>query len=161
MIEGWLAGKLSGLIIFVVACTAPLFAVVAGYEAVHLHGISIPVPIIGRVELVHGAIADRLMAEQARDAALKARDLALANLKVSRANQQKLSAALNTANASIAALGEKSKQDTAAAEAKLAQERAKGAGVKARLRDIDNTRVDTSSPGAAAVSVDALILGGL
>lgn len=157
----WLTGKLSGIIIFVLACSAPVFAVAAGYEAVKLHGISIPLPIVGRIELVHGAVADRLMAEQARDQALKDRDLARNNLQTARANEQKLTAALNSANASIAALGEKSKQDTASAEAKLAQERAKGQALAARLASLDKSRIDTSSPGAAAVSLDALILGGL
>jgi hypothetical protein len=157
----WLTGKLSGLIIFVVACSAPLFAVAAGYEAVKLHGISVPLPIVGRIELVHGAIADKLMADQARDQALKERDLARTNLRTARANEQKLTAALDTANASIVGLGEKSRQDTAAAQLKLTQERAKGQVLTARLAALDKSRIDTSSPGAAAVSLDALILDGL
>lgn len=150
MIEGWLAGKLSGIIIFCVACMAPIFLVAWIWEAVALHGIEIPFPIFGPFHLVDGAIHARELAEHVRDKAL-------ADLKTCHTNTDTLTAALNKSNASIEDLHRQSDMATAAADARLALETAKRNGLQKQLDKIAGAHIDTSSPGAAAISLDSLI----
>lgn len=122
MIATWLGGKLSGLIIFAVACTAPFLLIFWIWEAVELHGVVLPLPsgfpLYGPWEFVHGAIPDRIAAEKARDQALK--DLGLAQ-----GNEVMLKKGLAMCRASIdglAAAG-KAREDNAQAkvDALLAQ----------------------------------------
>ena len=94
MIATWLAGKLSGLIIFVIACTAPFLLVGFLWEAIALHGIEIPFPIWGPFHLVVGAL-------HARDLAYQARDKALRDLGISQGNVTRLQAGINICNASV------------------------------------------------------------
>ena len=122
MIAGWLAGKLSGIIIFVMACLMPITAIGWGYEAVKLHGIGFTGPFGIHVVLAHGAILDRdnaikdkATAETARDAAL--RDLATAHKSISN-----LEGGLGQCNDSIAKLAKTGNaiQDAASKLAALA-----------------------------------------
>ena len=89
MIAGWLAGKLSGILIFCVACTAPFLLIGCIVFAVQLHGIS----LFGW-HIVDGAIHGREIAEQARDDALK-------DLGIAHGNITNLESGLAQCNASV------------------------------------------------------------
>lgn len=53
-IAGWLAGKVSGLIIFCLACLGAILIPVTIYQTVQIYGAGFPLPIIGQVTLVEG-----------------------------------------------------------------------------------------------------------
>lgn len=156
MIE-WIAAKLAGstakIVVIVMALFMPVCALGWAWEGVSLHGIEIPFPFFGPFHLVDGAIHGRELAEKARDKALG--DLVIAN-----GNTDRVRAALDESNASIASLKAESDQRTAAANAALAAEQAKRADLARRLKILDGFKIDTSSPGAAAISLDKLISGG-
>lgn len=140
MIEGWLAGKLSGIIIFAVACTAPFLLVFWIWEAVELHGIEIPLPLFGHIELVHGAIADKVMAEQARDKANAARDKALADLVTSQGNEATLKAGLKTCNDSVADLKKKGEAQQAKAQAAVDAALKAQKGMQSRIAALESIK---------------------
>lgn len=54
MIAAWLAGKLSGMIIFVLACFGAILIPVTIYQTVQIYGAGFSLPIIGHVNIVTG-----------------------------------------------------------------------------------------------------------
>lgn len=53
-IASWLAGKLSGIIIFVLACFGAILIPVTVYQTFQIYGLGFPLPIIGRINIVSG-----------------------------------------------------------------------------------------------------------
>lgn len=136
MIASWLAGKLSGIIIFCMACLMPICAIGWAVEGVELHGIHIPFPIWGPINLVDGAIG-------ARDAAVTARNKALSDLGTARGNESRLSAGLDQCNASVEKLGAAGKlmvstaQDMIDKAAALQKSNAAGLAAMAAIKSTD------------------------
>ncbi len=108
MIAGWLAGKLSGIIIFCIACAAIPLAIIAGVQTVRLDGFTFL-----WWHIVEGAIP-------ARDAAIKARDRALTDLGTCHANVAGLEDKIAIQNGKIADLGKESADAKAKADAAYA-----------------------------------------
>lgn len=145
MIATWLAGKLSGIIIFCLACAAIPLAIVAGVQTVRLDGFT-----LFWWHVVDGAIP-------ARDAALKARDKALMDLGTCHGNVTTLEANIGIQNGKIADMGKQSAADRAASDAAyaaLASQRKTNASKIAQIL--------ATKPGAdQCASADNLILESL
>lgn len=155
MIATWLAGKISGLIIFCIACLAPILLVGWIWEAVLLHGIGFTVPVFGwHVTLAHGAIEDRDNAFRARDDALGKLKISESNLATCRGNEGRLQSAINVQNDHVKALAD----ETAAANARAAAALAKAKQSREKA-ETTATQILNTKPGAdLCQSADALIL---
>lgn len=125
MIAGWLAGKLSGIIIFCIACLAPITAIGWGYEAVKLHGIGFDGPFGIHVVLAHGAILDRDNAIKDKMTAEADRDRYKKDLDTAHKSIGNLQGGLTQCNGSVDKLHDTGTAITAAAN-KLVIQAAKG-----------------------------------
>lgn len=142
MIAGWLAGKISGLIIFAIACLSIPLAIAAGIQTVRLDGIS----LFGW-HLVDGAIYAEQQAEHARDRALQ-------DLGVCHTNVKTLQASIDLQNGHIKDLGDKTAAAGAKADAAL-----KDAATKSQQLTQLAQKILAAKAGAdQCKSADALIL---
>jgi hypothetical protein len=142
MIAGWLAGKVSGLIIFCVACLAIPLAIGLGIQTVRLDGVS----LFGW-HVIDGALYEKQQAVQARDLALK-------NYGICQGNEQKLNASIIEQNAKILILGRATANAQAAADEAL-----KAAQTRTTQLQAAEARILAAKPGAdQCKSADTLIL---
>lgn len=145
MIATWLTGKLSGIIIFVLACLSIPLGIAAGVQTVRLDGIS----LFGW-HLIDGAIYAEQQAESARDAALK-------DLGTCQSNERTLQASIAMQNGAIHDLGIKTTEAEAKANAALDDVAAKSKQMAALEQ-----KIMAAKPGAdQCKSADALILENL
>ncbi len=160
MVQTWLAGKISGIAIFVLACLMPICAVGWAWEGVALHGLSVPAPsgfpLYGPYVLVDGAIGARDRAIAARQVALGERDAARKDRDRWKGNAQRLGAGLDRCNDSVTDLAVKGKAREAAAQAKVDGLLAKMQGYRNRIAALD--RIQPSN--AVCPSVDNIFRTG-
>lgn len=139
-----LTGKISGIIIFCIACLSIILLPIAIVQTVRLNGVT----FLGW-HIVDGAIA-------ARDIAYQARDKAESDLRTSQGNQTRLEAGLKQCNGSIDNLAKTGVAITAAAD-KLIAAAAKGQTVI--KGNIDAIRA-IQSTGEKCPAADAILSRG-
>lgn len=144
VIAEWLAGKVSGLIIFGLACAAPILLIGCIWLNVELNGIA-----LGSWHIVDGAIHKKELAE-------KDRDQARSDLATARVNVATLDAGLTRCNASVAALKVAGDQRVKDAQQKVDQANSRRRSVEASIAAIRAVK----STGEKCPAVDEIIMRG-